>query len=70
MAGLQFAIRKRDTGEDLLRNETMARIRAAQDQLAVLSEQVAAKRPYGSVETDPAGTTQGTEPSMKRQRRD
>ena len=71
VAGLQFAIRQRDTGDDLLRGETMARIRAAQDHLAVLSEQVTTKRPYGAVEADPAGTApQGSEPSAKRQRHD
>ena len=69
-AGLQFAIRQPDTGEDLLRAETMARIRAAQDHLAVLREQVAAKRPYASVDADHAGTKHGMEPSTKRQRRD
>ena len=70
VAGLQFAIRHRDTGEDLLRGETMARVRAAHDHLAVLSEHVAAKRPYSSVDADPAGTKQGTGPSTKRQARD
>ena len=69
VAGLLLAIRQRDTGEDLLRGETMERIHAAQDKLAVLSEQVATKRPYGAVEADPAGTApQGAEPSAKRQR--
>ena len=70
MASLQFVIRQTDTGEELLRGETMERLHAAQDHLAVLSEQVAVKRPYGLVDTDSADTTQGTEPSTKRQRRD
>ena len=70
VAGFQLDIRQLDTGEDLLRGDTTVRIRAAQDHLAVLSEQVAAKRPYGSVDVDPAGTTQGTETSTKRQRCD
>ena len=70
-AGLQFAMRQRDTGDDLLRGEAMARICAAQDHLAVLSEQVAPKRPYGAVDADPAGAAaQRAEPSAKRQRRD
>ena len=71
VAGLQFATRHRDTGDDLLLGETIARIRAAQDHLAVLSEQVGTKRPYGAVEADHAGTSpQGAEPSAKRQRHD
>ena len=66
VVGLQFAIRQHDTGDDLLRGETMVRIRAAQDHLAVLSEQVATKRPHGAVETDPAAATlPGVEPQRR-----
>ena len=54
VAGLQFSIRYRNTGDDLLRGEVMARIRAAQDHLAILSDQVVIKRPHGAVETDSA----------------
>ena len=71
VTGLQFAIRECDTGDDLLRGERMARIRAAQDHLAVLSEQVAIKRPYGAVDADLSGTApQRVEPSAKLQRHD
>ena len=71
VAGIQFAIRQHDTDDDLLRGETMARICAAQDHLAVLSAQVANKRPYGAVDTDPAMVTlAGSEPCRKRQHRD
>ena len=71
VAGLQFAILQRDTSDDLLPDETMAWIYAAQDHLAVLSEQVASKRPYGAVDADPADAApRGAEPSTKRRRRD
>ena len=71
VVGLQFAICQRDTSDDLLRGEMMARVSSAQHHLAELSEHVATKRPYGAVEADPAGTApQGAEPFAKRLRHD
>ena len=71
VAGLQVSILQRNTGDNLLQGETMARISAAQDRLALSSEQVATKRPYSAVETDPPEVApRETDPSAKHQGRD